>query len=219
MAKSTTITKVKTPVTGELQWVTITGEGKENLSGKMQYVATVAFDPKEPAWAKLMTEVDSFWADNRPKKIKDPKSTGFYPEMRKTAETDEDGEAIKEATGRMLLAFKTGVAWPDGSPTIVKTYNSKGKEVALGQTKIGNGSIGSIAGAYDIYVNSTKQGQVVDAGITFYLNAIQIIKLVEFTDDAGFDAVDDDGEGWTGDEGWEGEGVEEKEAPKAGPRL
>lgn len=218
MAKSTTITKVKTPK-GELQWVNISGEGKANLSGKMQYLASVAFDPAEPAWKALMDKVDAFWAENRPKKIKQPKSNGFYPEMRKTDETDEDGEAIKVETGRMILAFKTGTKWPDGAPTIVKTYNAKAKEVALGETKIGNGSIGSIAGSFDLYINTAPgSGTVVDAGVTFYLNAIQISKLVEFTDDVGFEAdEDDDGEGWTGDEGWEGEGAEE--APKAGPRL
>jgi hypothetical protein len=216
MAKSTTITKVKTPK-GELQWVTIDGEGKENMSGKMQYVASIAFDPAEPKWKALMDEVDAFWQENRPKKIKEPKSNGFYPETVKTDETDEDGEAIKKETGRMLLQFKTSTTWPDGKPTIVKTYNSKAKEVQLGDTKIGNGSLGSIAGSYDMYTNSTKQGVVVDAGVTFYLTAIQISKLVEFTQDAGFEADEDEEDGWTGDEGWEGEGADE--APSAGPRL
>lgn len=217
MAKSTTITKVQTP-RGDLQWVTITGEGKENMSGRLQYVASIAFDPKDPKWKALMEDVDAFWSANRPKKVKEPKSNGFYTEMRKTDETDEDGEAIKEPTGRMLLAFKTSTKWPDGKPTIVKTYNSKAREVQLGDTKIGNGSIGAISGSFDIYTNTTKQGTVVDAGVTFYLNAIKISKLVEFADDAGFDADEDDGdEGWTGDEGWEGEG--DTEAPSAGPRL
>lgn len=217
MAKSTTITKVKTPK-GELQWVNITGEGKANLSGKKQYVASVAFDPEDAAWKKLMDQVEAFWQENRPKKIKTPKSNGFYPEMVATDETDEDGEVIKKETGRMLLAFKTSTTWPDGKPTIVKTYNAKAKEVQLGDTKIGNGSMGSIAGSFDIYVNTAPgSGAVVDAGVTFYLNAIQISKLVEFTEDAGFEADEDEEDGWTGDEGWEGEG--EDEAPSAGPRL
>ena len=212
MAK--TIRQITSP-RGELLYVTITGEGKENLSGKLQYVATLAFDPKEAAWAKLMADVDAFWAENRPKKIKEPKSTGFYAEMRKTDETDEDGEVIKEPTGRMLLAFKTGTAWPDGKSNVVKTYNSKGKPVALGDTQIGNGSIGQIAGAYDVYVNSTKQGVVVDAGVTFYLNGIKISKLVEYSGECEFEA-DDDADGFTGEEDFDGTPAA---SPSAGPRL
>jgi len=215
MAKSETITKVNTP-RGELQWVNIVGDGKENLSGKMQYVASIAFDPAIPAWKALMEQVDAFWAENRPKKIKKPKSTGFYPEMRKTDETDEDGEAIKEPTGRMLLAFATGTTWPDGSPSLVKTYNSKGKPVSLGTTKIGNGSIGEIAGSFDIYTaKAPTGGTIIDAGVTFYLNGIKISKLVEYEDEAGFDADDDDEEGWTGEEDFESTDP----APSAGPRL
>ena len=218
MAKSQTIQSVQTPK-GELQWVTITGEGKENLSGKMQYVASIVFDNDDPALKKLQAEIDAFWKEHRPKKIKVPKSNGFYPEMRKTDETDEDGEQIKEPTGRTILAFKTGVAWPDGSPVVVKTYNSKGKPVALGTTKIGNGSIGRIGGSYDIYINKAPgSGAIVDAGVTFYLNGIQITKLVEFTDEMEFDVDEDDEDGFTGVEG-DFDEVDNTEAPKAGPRL
>ena len=218
MAKSTTIQKVTTPK-GELQWVNIAGEGKENLSGKMQYVANIAFNNDDPEFIALKAKVDAFWDGNRPKKVKKPKSTGFYPEMRKTDETDEDGEAIKEATGRTVVAFKTGTTWPDGSTTLVKTYNARAKEVQLGDTKIGNGSIGQISGAFDIYFTRAPGGSVIiDAGVTFYLNSIKISKLVEYGEDTGFEADDDaDEEGWTGDEGWTGE--EPAEAGTSKPRL
>ena len=215
MAKSTTIVNVTSPK-GELQWITISGEGKENLSGKMKYNASIALDNDDPKLIALKAEVDAFWAEHRPKKIKEPKSTGFYAEMRKTDETDEDGEPIKVATGRTLLAFSTNTTWPDGKPNVVKTYNSKAKEVQLGDTKIGNGSIGQIGGAYDIYVSETKQGVIVDAGVTFYLNNVKISKLVEYAQDAGFEA-DEDEDGYTGDEGWTGN--DEDSTPTAGPRL
>lgn len=219
MAKSATITPVKTP-RGELQWVTISGEGKENMSGKLQYVASIAFDPKDPAWAALIKQVEEFWETNRPKSIKKAKSNGFYPETRKTGETDENGKAITEPTGRMMLQFKTSTAWPDGKPTVVKVYNAKGNQVFLGDKRIGNGSLGEIAGSYDIYTNTLpKSGQVVDAGVTFYLNAIKISKFLEYSNDAGFDA-DDDEDGWTGDDdNWEGEATPAAEPAKAGPRL
>lgn len=218
MAKSQTLTKFMSPK-GELEWVTITGEGKQNLSGKFQYVASLVLDEEQAK--EVEAELDAFWAANKPKGVKTPKSNGLYPQMRKTNETDEDGEAIKEPTGKFILAFKTGTTWPDGSPIKVKTYNAKGKEVALGATKIGNGSIGKIAGSYDIYTNKAPgTGKVIDAGITFYLNAIQISKLVEFSDSVGFEA-DEDGE-WEGtDDSFEGvnDAAEEPSEPSATPRL
>ena len=96
-------------------------------------------------------------------------------------------------------------------------YNAKGKLVEVGDLKIGNGSVGVISGAMDIYTNKTKAGQIVDAGVTLYLDAIQIIKLNEYTQDPGFEAVDDE-DAWGGDE-WTGE--EESAAPEAAatPRL
>ena len=50
-----------------------------------------------------------------------------------------------------------------------------------------------------------KAGKVLDAGVTLYLNGIQILKLVEYNADDGFDADDSEEDGFTGDEGWSGE--------------
>jgi hypothetical protein len=212
---SQTLKKYMSPK-GELQWVTITGEGKENLSGKMQYVASLVLT-KEQADTEAAT-IEAFWQEHRPKKIKVPKSTGLYPQMRKTDQTDEDGEVIKEPTGMYVLAFKTGVSWPDGSPIIVKTHNAKGRAVALGATKIGNGSVGRVSGSYDIYTTKSKNGQIVDAGVTFYLNAIQISKLEVYSEDAGFEVDEDEADGgWTGDDDTFESTVEAEAKPS--PRL
>lgn len=215
---SPTLQKFMSPK-GSLEWVTITGEGKENLSGKKQYVASLVLT-KEQAEA-VEAELDAFWKEHKPKGVKVPKSNGLYPQMKKTGETDEDGDPIKEPTGNFILAFKTGTAWPDGSPIIVKTYNAKGKEVALGATKIGNGSLGKVSGSYDIYTSKAPgTGKILDAGITFYLNAIQISKLEVYSEDAGF-AADEDGE-WEGeDDSFEGTHEEQSttEESKATPRL
>ncbi|RKY52938.1 MAG: hypothetical protein DRP93_07330 [Candidatus Neomarinimicrobiota bacterium] len=213
MAKSTTIQKMITPK-GELQWVNISGEGKQNMSGRWQYVVSIAYDKDDEEYLALREQVAKFFEENRPRKVKKPKSTGFYPEMAKTGETDEDGEPIRVETGRIILSLKTGTTWPDGTPTVVKTYNSKGNEVQLGALKVGNGSIGQVSGAYDIYTTRTPDGKtIVDAGVTFYLNSVKISKLIEYTDEAGFDADEDDG-GWTGEENWTGD-----EATAAKPRL
>ena len=200
---------------GELEWVNISGEGKENMSGKMQYVASVVLDGE--AAEKMKAEINAFWEENKPKSFKkDPKSLGFYAHSKKTDETDEDGKAIYEEDGKTLFQFKTGTTYNDGKTKVIRTYNSKAKEVALGETKIGNGSIGAISGAMGTYENKTPNGKtIVDAGVTLYLDAIKISKLVEFTQATGFEADDDD-DGWEGDEGWEGD---DSDAPSAGPRL
>ena len=93
---SATLVKFMSPK-GELEWVTITGDGKENLSGKKQYVATLVITAEQKA--AIEQELDAYWKENRPKGVKVPKSTGVYPQMRKTDETDEDGETVINASG------------------------------------------------------------------------------------------------------------------------
>ncbi len=213
------IQKITTPK-GELEWVTITGEGKENLSGKMQYVASLILDPdNNKADKEFIASIDAFWDENKPIK-KDAKSLGYYAHKVKDAEPDADGDATYTETGKVLLSFKTGISFPDGSPKVVKTYNSKAKPVALGDIKIGNGSIGQIAGAMGIYqVNDPKGKKIIDAGVTLYLDSIKISKLVEFTQDAGFDADEDSEDGFTGDEGWTGTEEGASAPAEGGPRL
>lgn len=232
MAK--TLQKVVTPK-GELAWVTITGEGKENISGKLQYVASIILDPKHKEADKAFIDsIDEFWADNKPSWMgkRKAKSLGYYlcdPLRNEAGDVikDDEDKVQYDPEGRVMVSFKTGTTFPDGSTKVVKTYNSKAKEVSLGKLRIGNGSIGFISGAMDIYEVKDNKGKQLDAGITLYLNAIQINKLVEFSDDAGFKASEEDDEegGWTGDEGFEGTSVEEAEVEskptksKAGPRL
>lgn len=198
-----------------LEWVNIRGEGKENLSGKMQYVANAVIDADDP----LHEQIKAFWEEHKPKGFKKPpKSTGIYEHKVPTDETDEDGKRIYEPDGKFYLAFKTGTTYADSKPKVVDIYNAKGKKVAVPDDfKIGNGSEGIVSGAMGIYVNKAKNGNVVDAGVTLYLNAIQLIKLEEYTQDAGFDEVDDEdawGSSWEG-----GDDAETDSTPSTGPRL
>ena len=198
------IAKFKSPK-GPLEWVTIDGEGKENLSGKLQYVANVVIEADDP----VIAEIEKFWETNKPKGFKkDAKSTGIYPHTVDSGKKDEDGKAIYEEDGKLVLAFKTGTTYADGKTKVIQIYNAKARKVALPEgVAIGNGTIGKIAGAMAIYENKTPKGALVDAGVTLYLNDIQIFKLEEYTTDAGFEAdeSDEDG-GWEGDENsFEGE--------------
>jgi len=227
---SKALTKLITPK-GELRWVTITGEGKENMSGKMQYVASIVLDPKNKAEDKAFVDkVDAFWQENKPAFMgkRKAKSLGYFlcdPLLDEAGDPilDDEDKPKYDPDGRVMVTFKTGVSFPDGSTKVVATYNSKAKKVALGNTKIGNGSIGFLSGAMDIYEVKAKDKST-DAGVTFYLNAIQINKLVEYSDDAGFAPSEDDEDegGWTGDEGFEGTAAEDTpvvSSAKAGPRL
>lgn len=209
----------------ELMWVTIVGEGKENMSGKMQYLASVVLDPNNnPEHKAYIDTIDAFWVENKPAEKRKAKSLGYSysdPLLDDDGEKqyNDDDKVIYDKKGRVTVVFKTGVAFPDGKAKTVKIYNSKNKVVSLGDAQIGNGSIGRISGAMGMYVNKVK-GKIMDAGVTLYLDAIQLSKLVEYTGgDAGF-ADDDDENGFTGvdeDAGFEGESVEPD--PKATPRL
>jgi hypothetical protein len=198
------IEKIKS-TKGELQWITITGEGKENLSGKMKYQANVVLDPKNVAAdAALIAKIDTFWEDNKPKGFKrKAKSMGYYfnePVLDADGDPtyDEDGKKIFNKNGKMHLTFSTDTVYAKtGDTKEIKVYNAKANIVSLGDKTIGNGSIGYIAGAMGIYT-SEKNGKILDAGVTLYLDAIQLTKFVEFTgSDAGF-AADEDEDGFTG---------------------
>lgn len=178
---------------GSLEWVVITGEGKPNMSGKLQYLASLVL---EGATAEaLKAEIDAFWEENKPAKFsKAPKSLGYYEHKEPTGEVDEDGKKIYVPTGKTMFSFKTGTEYTDGKPKVIKVYNSKGNLVQLGDTKIGNGSIGRIKGAMGIYENTQpKTKQIVDAGVTLYLDSIMLLKLEQYAE-AGFSATEEDAE-------------------------
>ena len=219
-----TTAKIVTPKMS-LAWVKITGDGEENMSGKMQYLASGILDVKnDPAHAAFIAKIDAFWAENRPAEKRKAKSLGYYlndPLLDADGQKqyNDDDKLIKDPDGKVLVTFKTGVAFPDGKRKVIKIYNAKNKIVSLGDQTIGNGSIGHISGAMGIYVNKSKQGKITDAGVTLYLDAIQLKKFIAYAGaDAGFAADDEDEEGFTGvdeDEGFEGE-----EAPtEAKPRM
>ncbi len=214
------VTKKITSPKGPLEWVTIDGDGKENLSGKLQYVANVVVDEKDP----IVKEINDFWEENKPKGFKkDAKSTGVYPYKAPTEEKDEDGKDIYEVVkGKVSLSFKTGTTYPDGTVKKIQIYNAKARKVELPEgVRIGNGSVGQISGAMGIYETMAPGGKtLIDAGVTLYLNSIKISKLVEY-EGAGdnFEPDEDEEDGWEGDEDtFEGEAKQAAPA-KGKPRL
>ncbi len=197
-----------------LEWVTITGEGKPNLSGKLQYVAnSVLMTPEETA--AVEAQIKDFWEANKPPKFtKEPKSLGIYDHYEYTGEKDENDKPISRPTGKKYLAFKTGTTYTNGKPKIIEVRNSKNNPVQLGDTKIGNGSVGRIAGMMGIYINTVpgKPQQILEAGVTLYLDAIKLLKLEEFSAGPSFSSDDSEYEAV----GEEFIGNEEQAEPNAG---
>ena len=186
---------------GELEWVVISGEGVEgmNAGDPYKYVANIVLDKQGSKNVK--DKIDSFWKLNRPKVVKTPKATGLYQHKVKTEEIDNDtGKPVYAATGSQYLRMSTRITWPNGNTKKVKVFNAKGAEITLGDTKIGNGSLGRLIGVIDIYAIKDSRGNISSAGVTFYLQSIQISKLLEY--DAGVlpDEIDGDFEG-TGEVG------------------
>lgn len=192
---------LQTPVS-DLEWVIISGEGKENtLNGNMEYQASLVLDPDNNESHKtFVNNIDAFWKANKPTKYKqdEPKSNGLYPHKVPTGEKDEDGDNIYEETGKLVLATKTKTTFKDGNQKVIKVFNAKGAEISLGDKKIANGSRGRLKVVMSIYEQKDKKGNVLAAGVSFYLNGVQLSKFVEY-EGAGFDALEDeDGDGFEG---------------------
>lgn len=190
----------KTPVS-DIQWVTLTGEGKPTMKGdKFQYTATAVLN-QEQADA-ILTELQVFWKDNRPKgALAKQAKPVVKPYMVKTEELDADGDPIKvqktDDKGGLLytMAAKTYTTNKDGKPTRIPVLNSKGKPIVLGDKIIGAGSRGVIHGSIGIYdVDGSN-------GLTWYLNKVQLTKFVEY-EGAGTE-VEDLGEETEGLDGLE----------------
>jgi len=177
--------KLASPL-GELMWITYNGEGREDQQGNMKYLATVVM-PKADAQA-ITDKLDKFWDDNRPKAIKVPKTKGYrthhIPKLDKDGKPEIDPETDKKIyvphpDGLVEMVFKTGTTWPDGKSKHVTIYDYKGNKSDLGDIQIGNGSTGVIHGAAGIYTVGKRN--ITDAGVTLYLNGIQLQKLVEYS--------------------------------------
>jgi len=166
---------------GELYWVSVDGT-KKDLNGNLRHVASMRVKEGSSEHKQVAAEIDTYWQENKPKGKKQ-KSNGMKEEY------DKEGNP----TGYWLVNFWTGTTWKDGKSKSIGIYNAAGKPASLGDKKVGNGSIGRIKGSMGIY--NRAEG----AGVTLYLNAIQIVKLEEYSQDGGF-AADESGEGWGGEE-------------------
>lgn len=167
--------QVKNPPVGKLTWVFVKGEGRNSAEAgkpaKMQKMATLELHKDSDEAKGLMAQIDATWEQYKAetaaiKSATQPKSLGY--KLVKDPDTGAE-------TDTMAFQFKTNSFFPDGKPNNVKTYNAKGQEVQMGETIIGNGSIGVIHGSMGGYTYTGTYG------ISLYLTAVQVAKLVEGT--------------------------------------
>lgn len=113
---------------------------------------------------------------------------------------DENLSAAQVKRFRSPFATKDGQTWikaktrafnEDGTDKVVPIFDAKGNPVK-GRIKVGNGSAIRLNVTMNPYDMTTADGQKM-AGITFYLNSVQVIRLVKFQ--SGFD---DESEGEEG---------------------
>lgn len=178
-----------TPI-GELQWMFITGKGKQDLNGVDKFQANIRFPVGSPEAVALAEKITTFWQDNKPKGAA-LKSLGFRDEREKNKEDGSKGDL----TGFVAFSFWTGLTWPDGKAKVIDIYNAgdvtaglKPTRIHLGAKTIGNGSLGCFSGAMGIYDNGPAA-----RGVTLYIGAVQLTKFLAYSNDAGFDAADGDG--------------------------
>ena len=167
MAKSDLI-NIVTPV-GELLYVNISGQGKENYDEDgYEYVASIRLTGEKVEQCKVDIQV----AVDKMPKGETLKSCGYKefvknkdgdlrsPTLRKP-KTDEE-----ELSGIWEFAFKTNTTYGDGKTKKIGVRNANVQPISLGDKRVGNGTIGAISGK--IGTNSYKG----EYSVTLYLNAI-----------------------------------------------
>lgn len=218
MAKD--LVKVVTP-TGDLWYVNITGQGKQNYNEDgYEYVATVQLT--EEASKNLREKIAEILGEvPKGKTIKSvghrelmKDEQGLYTPTSSTKERD----AKAEKSGIFAFTFKTGAVFEDGRPKKVAVYNAAAQKVNMGDRLIGNGSKGSISG------NMQRFERGKEVGVSLFLNAVQLTEYVPYNGDAGFEAQEggftapDDAEtGFTGEAA--AKAADEPAKPSVKPRL
>ena len=184
---------------GELLWVNIAGQGKENFDGDgMEYTATIVLTEEEAD--EFQDIVDEFYEKSGGREETTPN---------KIIREDEDG--------RPVVSFKTQTEF-DGKQTHIKVVDGRNKEVHLPEDiGIGNGSIGKISGTLSYYSRKTTDG------VSLFLNSVKLLKLVKYIPETGFEddepedgafSADDIVSGYDGDD----DGDEPEEKPRRSRR-
>jgi len=176
-------TRVTTPK-GELNWVFINGEGSYNeLAEKYEYKATLTMPIDDHEAQAFKQKLDELWENSQEKAQYEKAFAEAKPAMQAKFEIhpgyviDEDDHG--NPTGTISFRFKTNTEFETKKgvkQAKIDVYNAQAKKVDLGDTKIGNGSIGRISGTAMTWYRAQA------GGVSLYLSSIQVIKLVEYVE-------------------------------------
>ena len=156
-----------TPV-GEAKWAHLHKprpgftDDKGRSKGDPKYMIDVVFDPAvETEWAAWAKKLG---ADIKALPIQTDKKTG--QPMAKQSPLKRELDANDQPTGRWYVTFKTSDKFKPG------VFDEHGRPVAE-TVLVGNGSRVRVNYTPDTY-------EAFGGGITLYLNAVQVVKLVEY---------------------------------------
>jgi hypothetical protein len=174
MSEKKKLQRLNTPI-GEALWAHVHQPKKPfDDKGAPKFQIDVVFDPKQPDWA-------AFTADIR-KQLQDmptqtDKRTG--EQMKKQSPIKRELDTNDQPTGRLVASFKTSAQFKPG------VFDKFGKPL-LESMLIGNGSKVRVNYSPNVYDGF-------GAGINFYLNAVQVVELVEYQKQSasayGFDSA------------------------------
>lgn len=173
-----------------LNWVNIEGKGKLKLKKKpdstnpddFNYTATVILSEKEAEVYR--NRFQTFWRENKGPGLTKQRYnlikpiTSIVKDKDGQPVKDEDGEVLREPTGKYALTFKSGTAWPDGSPISIGVLKPNGEPLVGGLKGkiIGEGSTGALHGK--LTINDYEGNE----GLLLFLTHVQLKKFVEYND-------------------------------------
>jgi hypothetical protein len=179
-------TKVKAVVTptGNALWAKVTEPQANKFNPTPMFSMSVVYKPEEVEAFKASMQglLDAFYdttfAELKPQKQKSLVKADLFREAE-----DKDGNL----TGELELRTKQFAKNFDGEEQIMPIVDSSGKDITEGCPLVGNGS----RVRAKVFPKLYHMASTNTVGISFRLNAVQIIELVEYGNAlGGFDAVD-----------------------------
>jgi hypothetical protein len=156
---------------GNLMYVMVTGQGKENFEGT-GYDYQCCVDVPEDEANQFIDLIEDFVEDNEPKNAE--RAGSFY-------RTSEDDDTIDD--GLIRFTFKTQTEFTDKKgnlkDTEVAILDAAGTKVKLPEGKlIGNGSTGRAIGTAVIWERGNRKKS--EYGVSLYLNKVQIKDFIPY---------------------------------------
>ena len=183
MSNNKKVTAVVTP-TGNALWAKVTEPATSKFNPTPMYSMSVVFTPEEVVKfkGKMQTMLDAFYDETfnevKPAKQKSLAKAELFKEA-----SDKEGNL----TGELELRTKQYAKDFKGEDMSMPIVDSKGKDITNGCPLVGNGS----RVRAKVYPKAYYMASTNTVGISFRLNAVQIIELVSYGNaSAGFEAVE-----------------------------